>query len=207
MKTMKITHENFLKKTSFNKKELLAHSWGSLVTDPPEGGFSMLPSPPMLMFDRITEISHCKNKGRIVAEQDIAIDDWFFQCHFRQDPVQPGCLGVDAVWQLIGFYIAARGSNGVGRALGCKEVEFLGQIRPHNKTVRYEVDIRRYTEMKAQGASIAIGTGHVFVDNELIYTIKDAKVGAFVGIQYKDYPHESANSLGGQLSRNKTESS
>lgn len=200
---MQITYQEFLEKKQFNKQELLAHAWGSLVSNPPEGGFSMLPAPPMLMFDRITAIEHNKNRGRIVAEQDIALDDWFFQCHFRQDPVQPGCLGVDAVWQLIGFYIATRGANGVGRALGCKEVEFLGQIRPHNKLVRYEVDIRRYTDMKAQGAAIAIGSANVLVDDELIYTIKDAKVGAFVGIQYQDYPHKGAHHLGGQLARNK----
>jgi 3-hydroxyacyl-[acyl-carrier protein] dehydratase/trans-2-decenoyl-[acyl-carrier protein] isomerase len=203
---LKITYAEFLQKTSFNKEELLAHAWGSLVSDPPSEGFSMLPAPPMLMFDEITEITHSGNKGRIIAKQYIALDDWFFQCHFRKDPVQPGCLGVDAIWQLIGFYISTRGAKGVGRALGSKEIEFLGQIRPHNKVVTYAVDIRRFTNMPEQGAAIAIGSAEIFVDDELVYLIKDAKVGVFVGIQYSDYPHRSEHFLGGKLTRNKSES-
>ena len=198
---MKISYEEFKNKTSFSHEDLLAHAWGNLVENPPQDGFSMLPAPPMLMFDEITEVSHRGNKGRIVAQQHIAIDDWFFQCHFRGDPVQPGCLGVDAVWQLIGFYITLRGAPGSGRALGCKEVEFLGQIRPHNKIVRYEIDIRRYTEMQSQGTAIAIGTARVLVDDELIYNINQAKVGVFKGNQYQDYPYCGPNHLGGQIQR------
>jgi len=83
---------------------LLAFSWGNLIEDPPKEGCGILPSPPMLMFNRVVEVTHNKNRGTIIGEQDISLDDWFFQCHFRTDPVQPGCLGVDAVWQLIGFY-------------------------------------------------------------------------------------------------------
>lgn len=194
-------YAEFLQKKEFTKAELLACAWGTLVEDPPPDGFATLPAPPMLMVDRVVEISHNGPQGRIVAEQDIQLDAWFFQCHFRSDPVQPGCLGVDAIWQLIGFYAGVRGAKGAGRALGSKEIEFLGQIRPHNRLVRYEIDIRRYTELPDAGAAIAIGTGTVKVDGELIYTIKDAKVGMFKGIRYPDYPHRSANSIGGQIKR------
>lgn len=181
---MALHYADFLKKTSFNREELLAFSEGSLVQDPPEEGCGRLPMPPLLMFDRITKITHTGNKGCIVAEQDISPDDWFFQCHFRNDPVQPGCLGVDAVWQLIGFYIALRGGKGRGRALGSKEIEFFGQIRPHNRVVRYEVDLRRYVDNPAQKASFAIASAKVFVDGEAIYTITDAKVGFFLDLEY-----------------------
>jgi 3-hydroxyacyl-[acyl-carrier protein] dehydratase/trans-2-decenoyl-[acyl-carrier protein] isomerase len=140
-------------------------------------------------------------RGRIVGEQDIHFDDWFFQCHFRGDPVQPGCLGVDAVWQLVGLYCSAAGAPGSGRALGCKEVEFAGQIRPFDQVVRYEVDIRRFSLLKESGSAVAIGTAKVLVDGELIYTIKDAKVGLFRGIAYADYPARSAKSKGGIMDR------
>ncbi len=192
-----MNYEDFLKKTEFSKTELLASSWGTLVSNPPEGGLSALPAPPMLMIDRIVEIKHNGAQGRIVAEQDIQLDAWFFQCHFRNDPVQPGCLGVDAIWQLIGFYAGIRGAQGQGRALGSKEIDFFGQIRPHNKLIRYEVDIRRYSELPQSGTAVAIGTGEVKVDGELIYTIRDAKVGMFPNIRYADYPHHSKNSRGG----------
>lgn len=194
-------YSDFLLKKDFDKSELLASAWGNLVTDPPTDGVPALPAPPFLMFDRIVEIEHSGAQGKIIAEQDIHLDAWFFQCHFRSDPVQPGCLGVDAIWQLIGFYCALRGAKGTGRALGSKEIDFFGQIRPHNKTVRYEVQIRRYSELADSGCSIAIGSGNVKVDDELIYTIKDAKVGIFKNIRYEDYPNRSDLSLGGQLKR------
>ena len=181
---MTLHYADFLQKTSFNKDELLAFARGSLVQDPPQEGCGRLPMPPLLMFDRITEITHVGNKGRIVAEQDIAPNDWFFTCHFRNDPVQPGCLGVDAVWQLIGFYIALRGGKGAGRALGSKEIEFFGQIRPHNRVVRYEVELRRYVDNPTQKASFAIASAKVFVDDQAIYTITDAKVGFFLDLEY-----------------------
>lgn len=195
-----ITFEEFQNRSHFSKEEILAHSWGTLITDPPSES-SRLPAPPFLMIDRVTEIKKEGKKGRIVAEKDIAIDEWFFQCHFTSDPVQPGCLGVDAVWQLVGFYICTMGVAGTGRALGCKEVEFNGQIRPYNKLVRYEIDIRRYTAMPDQGAALAIGHGKVFVDDEHIYTVTDAKVGVFTGIAYPDYPTRSENSVGGIMER------
>jgi 3-hydroxyacyl-[acyl-carrier protein] dehydratase/trans-2-decenoyl-[acyl-carrier protein] isomerase len=192
-------YEDYLKRDAFSKEEILAIAWGSLVEDPPEEGLARLPAPPMLMFDRITEVAHKGNRGRIVAEQDVLLDAWFFQCHFRNDPVQPGCLGVDAVWQLIGLYAGLRGAKGYGRALGVKEVEFQGQIRPHNSVVRYEVDIRRYADLPASGSAVALGSAQVSVDDEVIYLITDAKVGIFQGIQYPDYPHASEKSRGGKM--------
>ena len=194
-------YEDYLRRTSFSKQELLAISWGNLVENQPTTEYAVLPAPPMLMFDRVTEITHEGGRGTIVAEQDIELDDWFFQCHFRLDPVQPGCLGVDAIWQLIGLYCSVRGSRGIGRALGCREVEFFGQIRPHDRMVRYEVAIRRYAELKSSGTAVAIGTGRVFVDDVHIYTINDAKVGMFENIRYADYPNRSAHGTGGMLER------
>jgi 3-hydroxyacyl-[acyl-carrier protein] dehydratase/trans-2-decenoyl-[acyl-carrier protein] isomerase len=196
-----VTYAEFLQRTHFSKVELLACANGTLVEDPPADGFATLPGPPMLMVDRVVEISHRGPQGRIVAEYDVPIDAWFFQCHFRSDPVQPGCLGVDAIWQLIGFYGGVRGAKGAGRALGAKEIEFSGQIRPYNKLVRYEIDIRRYAELADTGAAIAIGTGYVIVDGEPIYVVKDAKVGMFKGIRYPDYPLPSVNSVGGVMTR------
>jgi len=190
----------FIEKTSLSKEELMAHAYGTLLEDPPED-FIRLPAPPMLMLDRVTVIDRRGSKGRIVAEKDVAVDDWFYPCHFVGDPVQPGCLGVDAIWQMIGLYLGLCGPARSGRALGCKEVEFFGQIRPHNKVVRFEVDIRRYTYMSDQGVAMAIGTGKVFVDDEHIYTINDAKVGGFKGIRYADYPLRSEKSVGGIMER------
>jgi 3-hydroxyacyl-[acyl-carrier protein] dehydratase / trans-2-decenoyl-[acyl-carrier protein] isomerase len=197
---MMIRYSEFLERSSFTKEELLAISQGNLVDDPP-AEFIRLPAPPMLMVDRVLEIARNGPRGRIVGEQDICVTDWFFHCHFRGDPVQPGCLGVDAVWQLVGLYIAAAGAPGSGRALGCKEVEFSGQIRPYNRVVRYEVEIRRFSQLKESGSAVAIGSARVLVDGELIYTVKDAKVGMFLGIAYPDYPARSANSVGGIMDR------
>jgi len=193
-------YEEFLERESFDKHELLRFSQANLVEDPPEE-LCRLPAPPMLMFDRITELERDGARGRIVAEKDVVVDEWFFHCHFRGDPVQPGCLGVDAVWQLLGFFCGASGAVGSGRALGCKEVEFSGQIRPYNKLVRYEVDVRRFSLLPSSGAAVVIGTGTVLVDGEAIYSIKDAKVGVFRGIAYPDYPARSKNSVGGIMDR------
>jgi 3-hydroxyacyl-[acyl-carrier protein] dehydratase/trans-2-decenoyl-[acyl-carrier protein] isomerase len=192
-------YAEFLEKKEFSKSELLASAWGSLVENAPPEGVPSLPAPPLLMFDRIIEVSHSGSQGRIVAEQDIALDAWFFQCHFRNDPVQPGCLGVDAIWQLLGFYAAVRGAKGAGRALGAKEIEFSGQIRPHNKIVQYVVNIRRFSTLAQTGMAVVIGSGEVLVDGEPIYSVKDAKVGVFAGIRYEAYPHKEKNSLGGLI--------
>lgn len=190
----------FVEKKSLSKDEILASAYGKLLEDVP-ADYIRLPAPPMLMLDRVTEIQRGESKGRIVAERDVRVDDWFFPCHFVGDSVQPGCLGVDAVWQLVGLYLALCGKASSGRALGCKEVEFFGQIRPHNKVVRYEVDIRRYTYMAEKGVAMAIGTGKVFVDDEHIYTISDAKVGGFKDIRYADYPLKTERSVGGVMLR------
>ena len=193
-------YAEFLERDHFDYEELLGLSQGNLVEDPPEE-FIRLPAPPMLMLSRVVELERRGPRGRIVGEQDINVADWFFHCHFRSDPVQPGCLGVDAIWQLVGLFTGACGAPGSGRALGSKEVEFAGQIRPYNKVVRYEVDIRRFSQLKESGSAVSIGTGKVFVDGEHIYTVKDAKVGMFLGIGYPDYPARSQNSLGGIMDK------
>lgn len=195
-----IRYAEFLERAAFSKEELLALSQGRLVEDPPDE-FVRLPAPPMLMIDRVVELVREGPRGRIVAERDVHVDDWFFHCHFRDDPVQPGCLGVDAIWQLVGLYCAAGGAKGSGRALGCRSVEFSGQIRPHDRLVRYEVDVRRFSILPASGAAVAVGTGRVLVDGEPIYVVQDAKVGVFRDIAYSDYPHPSARSRGGIMDR------
>lgn len=189
-------YTDILKKNSFSKEELLAFAYGTLCQDIPEDT-GRLPLPPMLMIDRITTLSREPNNAFLIAERDIRLDDWFFHCHFLGDPVQPGCLGVDAVWQLLGFFCVVSGAQGTGRALGCKEVNFFGQIRPHNGIVRYEVEIRRYQTKPSDRTAVVIGSGKVFVDNEQIYEIKDAKVGTFNGIKYRNYPFPGPNSKGG----------
>lgn len=193
-------YATFLERGSFSKTELLALSQGRLVEDAP-AEFVRLPAPPMLMIDRVTRITRDGSRGRIEAERDVHLDDWFFHCHFRDDPVQPGCLGVDAIWQLLGLYCAAAGAEGSGRALGCKAVEFSGQIRPHDRLVRYEVDVRRFSMLPASGSSIVVGSARVLVDGEPIYSIQDAKVGVFREIAYPDFPLRTANAVGGVLDR------
>jgi len=196
-----VKYNEFLSRDHFEKEDLLAFANGTLCEDAPADFTARLPLPPMLMVDRVVEIESRGNRGRIVGERDVHIDDWFFQCHFRDDPVQPGCLGLDGVWQLIGFYCNWRGGLGSGRALGCGEVEFFGQIRPRDQLVRYEVDIRRYTELPQSGAAMAIGDACLLVDGEEIYTIRKAKVGLFSDIGYGDYPHVSENARGGRMER------
>jgi 3-hydroxyacyl-[acyl-carrier protein] dehydratase/trans-2-decenoyl-[acyl-carrier protein] isomerase len=200
MKTQ-LSYEEFKGRSHFDKGELLAFSRGTLVADAPADFVARLPTPPMLMIDRVVEIVADKSRGRIVGECDVNLDDWFFQCHFVSDPVQPGCLGLDAVWQLLGFYCNWRGGLGSGRALGCGEVDFFGQIRPHDTLIRYEVGVRRYTVIKNVGASMVIGDASVSVDGEEIYKISQARVGLFRNIAYPDYPLESSNSSGGRMER------
>ena len=194
-------YAEFQTRSEFEQHEILAMAHGRLIEDAPEGFATRLPVPPMLMVDRIAEITRKGSKGRIVAERAVNLDDWFFQCHFVGDPVQPGCLGVDGIWQLLGFFCAWSGGIGSGRALGCGEVDFFGQIRPHNKSIRYEIDVRRYTELERAGASMVIGDATLLVDDEPIYTVKKARVGTFQGIAYPDYPLPSENALGGQMER------
>lgn len=194
-----MTHAEFCARAHFDATEVLAFAHGRLVEDPPAGFEVRLPLPPMLMIDRIVEISARGVRGRIVAERDVRLDDWFYQCHFANDPVQPGCLGVDAVWQLLGFYCAWRGALGSGRALGCGEVEFSGQIRPRDRVVRYEVDVRRCAALAATGGTLAIGDATVAIDGAPIYAIKAAKAGVFHDLAYRDYPNPSPRSRGGSL--------
>ncbi len=160
---------------SFDYQQLLACSRGELFG----AGNARLPAPPMLMFDRITHISTeggAYGKGQIVAELDIRPDLWFFGCHFEGDPVMPGCLGLDAMWQLSGFFLPWLGEPGRGRALGVGEVKFTGQVLPGAKLVRYEIDIRRVMRGKL---ALVIANGKTFVDDRLIYTADDMRVGLF----------------------------
>ena len=194
-----MTYEEFQARSHFSEEEVLAIAYGSLIDDAPAECKARLPLPPMLMVDRIEHISQKRNRGRMIAERDVRLDDWFFQCHFLGDPVQPGCLGVDGVWQLLGLYCSWRGALGSGRALGCSEVEFSGQIRPHDKVVRYEIDIVRYQDLPQSGSAVVIGDAKVLVDGEAIYDIQRAKVGVFRDIDYADYPWPSERSRGGRM--------
>lgn len=169
------TNEEEIMKNSFNYDELIQCAKGE--TYGIENG--KLPLPNMLMMDRITNISlegGEYGKGIIEAELDIHDDLWFFHSHFVGDPVMPGCLGLDALWQLIGFFLIWQGHKGKGRALGCSEVKFTGQILPHNKLVKYQIDIKRVFNSKL---IMVVGDGKVFCDGEHIYTAKDLKVGLF----------------------------
>ncbi len=162
-------------KNSFTREDLIRCGEGKLFGK----GNAQLPKPPMLMFDRISEISDKGgkfNKGFIIAELDLKPDLWFFKCHFNDDPVMPGCLGVDAVWQLVGFFLGWIGGKGRGRALGAGEVKFTGQIFPHNKKVVYRVDLTKIVKRKFH---IGFGNASVFVDDKLVYTTKGLRVGLF----------------------------
>jgi len=194
-----LTYREFTVKNDFDLHELIAFSYGRLVADPPEGFDARLPAPPFLMIDRILRMESLGKQGRIVAEQDIRLDAWYFQCHMPGDPVQPGCLGVDAVWQLLGFYGAWRGGLGAGRALGCDGVTFSGQIRPHHRRVRYEVEVRRFSKLADTGASVIIGAGTVSVDGEVVAEVHQARTGLFRNIVYGDYPrrdHDGVHIMG-----------
>lgn len=165
----------FVPKDTYTKEELIECGQGRMFGP----GNAKLPIENMLMIDRITHISAdggSEGKGKIVAELDINPDLWFFSCHFRDDPVMPGCLGLDAMWQLVGFYLGWRGNPGKGRALGCGEVKFTGEILPTNRKVVYELDIKRLIERKLV---MGIADGNVTVDGRVIYTATALKVGLF----------------------------
>jgi 3-hydroxyacyl-[acyl-carrier protein] dehydratase / trans-2-decenoyl-[acyl-carrier protein] isomerase len=158
---------------SYSYEELLKSGRGELFGP----GNAQLPIPPMLMFDRITHIDldgGAHKRGLIVAELDINPDLWFFACHFPGDPVMPGCLGLDAMWQLVGFWLGWSGSPGKGRALGVGECKFTGQVKPNNKLVRYEIEIRRAIRARLV---MGIAEGSVFLGEEKIYQASDLKVG------------------------------
>lgn len=163
-------------KSSYDYDELILAGEGKMFhADSPR-----LPLPNMLMCSRIAEVSKDGGKygrGYIEAELDIHPDLWFFHCHFRGDPVMPGCLGLDAMWQLTGFFLAWCGHRGMGRALGVKDVGFTGQILPENKKVTYKIDIRRVLDRKLV---MAIADGRTEVDGQCIYTADNMRVGIFV---------------------------
>lgn len=162
-------------KASFNYEQLIASGNGELF--PPGSG--RLPLPPMLMFDRITHIDTEGGEhglGLIQAELDIRPDLWFFDCHFQGDPVMPGCLGLDAMWQLIGFFLTWQNLPGRGRALGAGEVKFTGEVGPDAKLVTYLIDIKRVIKRKL---IMAIGDARMLVDGKEIYKASDLRVGLF----------------------------
>lgn len=191
----------FRERRSFEKEELIAFAYGRLVDDPPEGFDGRLPAPPLLMIDRVTSLEANGNRGRLVARQEVRLDAWYFQCHMVGDPVQPGCLCLDAVWQLLGFYAIWCGAIGAGRALGCREVTFEGQIRPYDAFVTYMVEVKRFVELKDSGSYLVIGNGDIYLEDVRVGQVLDAKVGVFKGIVYRDYPKRSAHSMGGQVRR------
>ncbi|WP_411358439.1 3-hydroxyacyl-[acyl-carrier-protein] dehydratase FabA [Pseudidiomarina salilacus] len=160
---------------SFTRQDLLDCAEGKMFGP----GNSQLPAPNMLMMDRIVTINDDGGefgKGYIHAELDINPDLWFFGCHFKGDPVMPGCLGLDAMWQLTGFFLAWAGGPGRGRALGVGEVKFTGQILPTAKKVTYHIDMKRVIKRKL---FMGMADGRVEVDGRTIYTAKDLKVGLF----------------------------
>jgi 3-hydroxyacyl-[acyl-carrier protein] dehydratase / trans-2-decenoyl-[acyl-carrier protein] isomerase len=166
------------RRSSFDFEALLSCGRGELFG----AGNAQLPLPPMLMFDRITHVSEtggAHGKGQIVAELDVAGNDrlnWFFDCHFQGDPVMPGCLGLDALWQLTGFYLGWLGAPGRGRALGVGEVKFTGMVLPTVKKVEYVVDMKRVILRRLK---LGIADGQLKADGEVIYTASEMRVGLF----------------------------
>jgi 3-hydroxyacyl-[acyl-carrier protein] dehydratase/trans-2-decenoyl-[acyl-carrier protein] isomerase len=163
------------RRSSYDYDELLACGRGELFG----AGNAQLPLPPMLMFDRISEIAESggeHSKGLVRAELDLKPDLWYFPCHFKGDPVMPGCLGLDALWQLLGFFLGWLGSSGKGRALGLGEVKFSGQVLPTMKQVVYGVDIKRVMRSKLV---LGVADGWLKADGSIIYRAMDLKVGLF----------------------------
>ncbi len=167
--------EQLTDRHSFSYQELIDCGNGKIFGE----GNALLPLPPMLMFDRITSITEDGgkfDKGYIEAELDINPDLWFFQCHFSTDPVMPGCLGLDAMWQLVGFFLGWKGGPGHGRALGSGEVKFFGQVLPDAKKVTYKIHIKRLIMRKLV---MGIADASMEVDGREIYSANDLRVGLF----------------------------
>ena len=165
-----------MKKNSYSYDDLLNCGNGKLFGP----GNAKLPLPPMLMFDRITDINDDKGafkKGLLKAELDIKNDLWFFNCHFKGDPVMPGCLGLDAMWQLVGFYLGWIGNPGKGRALGVGTVKFTGEVLQNVKLVTYEIDMKKI--MSPGGTTVGLANGVVLADGKKIYSAESLKVGLF----------------------------
>ena len=152
----------FTPQSSYSYEEIIECGKGNLFGQ----GNAQLPAPPMLMFDRITKVNKdggVHGKGEITAELDINADLWFFKCHFLGDPIMPGCLGLDAMWQLLGFYLLWTGLPGIGRALGADNIKFFGQVLPKAKKVVYKLDIKRVIN---RGAIVGLADGEMFVDDK-----------------------------------------
>ena len=165
-----------MKKNSFNYDELIDCANGKLFGP----GNAKLPSPPMLMFDRITEITESEGfykKGSMKAELDIKNNLWFFDCHFKEDPVMPGCLGLDAMWQLVGFYLGWLGNPGRGRALGVSTVKFTGEVLKNVKMATYIIDMKRIL-IKGE-TTVGLANGILLADDKKIYSADGLKVGLF----------------------------
>ena len=165
-----------MKKNAYSYDELINCGNGKLFGP----GNAKLPLPPMLMFDRITEINDNKGdfkKGLLKAELDIKENLWFFDCHFKDDPVMPGCLGLDAMWQLVGFYLGWIGNPGKGRALGVGTVKFTGEVLQNIKLVRYKIDMKKI--MSPGGTTVGLANGVVLADDKKIYSADNLKVGLF----------------------------
>ena len=165
-----------MKKNSYSYDDLITCGNGDLFGP----GNAKLPLPPMLMFDRITEINENNgtfNKGSLKAELDIKDDLWFFDCHFKKDPVMPGCLGLDAMWQLVGFFLGWLGNPGKGRALGVGTVKFTGEVLQSVKNVRYEIDMKKI--MSPGGTTVGLANGVLLADEKKIYSADNLKVGLF----------------------------
>ena len=165
-----------MQKNSFDYEELIACGKGDLFGE----GNAKLPLPPMLMFDRITEIKKDIGefkKGFIKAELDIKNNLWFFDCHFQNDPVMPGCLGLDAMWQLVGFYLGWIGEPGKGRALGVNSVKFTGEVLKNVNIATYEINMKRI--LKKEGAVVGLADGILNADGKTIYKAENLKVGLF----------------------------
>ena len=165
-----------MKKNSFTYDDLIKCGNGDLFGP----GNAKLPLPPMLMFDRITNINDADgqfNKGSLSAELDVKKDLWFFDCHFKEDPVMPGCLGLDAMWQLVGFFLGWLGNPGKGRALGVGTVKFTGEVLQNIKLVKYKIDMKKI--MSPGGTTVGLANGVVYADDKKIYTAESLKVGLF----------------------------
>ena len=165
-----------MKKSSYTYEDLISCANGDLFGP----GNAKLPSPPMLMFDRITKITENKGefgKGLIVAELDIKDNLWFFDCHFKKDPVMPGCLGLDAMWQLVGFYLGWLGKPGRGRALGVNTVKFTGEVLKNVKMAVYEINMKRV--LIKEGTTVGLANGILLADGKKIYSTENLKVGLF----------------------------
>jgi len=167
---------SFTPQSNYSYDEIIECGKGTLLG----AGNAQLPAPPPMMFDRITQVNKeggMHGNGEIIAELDIKPDLWFFECHFLGDPVMPGCLGLDALWQMLGFYLGWLGYPGKGRALGVGEIKFVEEIKPDKQLIQYKVNIKK--SMSKKGFSIGYGDGQIIHQDKIIYHANDLKVGLF----------------------------